>query len=211
MPASSWSSGNLTLVDCRDRSAVKATRAHSAVDKQPVELLGAGFGFGLRIVSGDVDTRLRSRGCMGVMGAELDLRMRLFAGVFGGPSASPAAGAFVVGAVTTLVASPRDFSVAFTTCEASSAFSFPDSSGLSAAEAFFARDVGAFCFVFIAREVFAFVEEVSVSSFGSRRSFNSTVVAGVQVVTEATAALIVSTWSGKDAMWNSEKLSVDGC
>lgn len=154
---------------------------------------------GFFATSGDVETWFRERGCIGVMGAELDLRRRLLVAVFS-RSSSPVAVFLSVAGVGVFAASPRDLSVALIIYVANNAFSFADNSGLSSA-AFFVPDV----FDFVARDGFVVFESLStveelLVSLGRRRSLRRTVVEGEHVATEATAALTVSAWSWREAM-----------
>lgn len=208
MPVSSCRSGRVILpAVCSARSAENATRAHSTVERQPVEVFDLDGDLACFLVtSGEVETRLRERGCMGVMGAEFDLRMRLLA--VGLTRSSSPAGSLGMGCKGALAASPRDFNVALMICVASIAFSFADSSDLTSPAAFLASaalDVVPFRLVLVARvglvafESVIFVVEGS-SSFGIRRSLRRTVVAGVHVAMDATAILTCSAWSCREAM-----------
>src|SRR5581483_1740335 len=97
MPDSSCSSGRVILpVEGNRRSAARATRAHSTIERRFVLFLADLEGDrACLVVTGEVDCRLRERGCRGVRGAELDRRSAFLAAVLMRSSSwvSPGAGA----------------------------------------------------------------------------------------------------------------------
>jgi hypothetical protein len=153
--------------------------------------------------TGVVACRLRERGCMGDIGAELDRRSAFLVAVF--TSSSSCAGRLegVAGVVGDgFAASPRTLRVALTTCVASAAFSRTDKPLSATAEleaeaeagltrfdgtlaTVFARDREGFAVFGAARGMLS--SAVGDSSLGSSRALSMADVAGEQVATDATA------------------------
>jgi hypothetical protein len=165
---------------------------------------------------GEVDVRLRERGCMGVMGTELDRWSVLFvadltrssssAGRWGGVAGS-------VGAEVGFAASPSALSVALTTWVASAALSRTDKPLSAAGVAVLARFDGALATVFApvfaldlawfaafepARALLSLA--IDVSSFESSRVLSKAEVAAEHVATDETALRTASAWASGVSM-----------
>lgn len=200
-------------------------RAHSTVDRRFV-LLPPDFGLeGERaclVITGEVDTLLRERGCRGVMGAELVRRRCLFVAVL---TRSPSWVGRRLGVDGTLdgcgfAASPRARRAAFTTWVANAALSFVESPFLSATLVFvvffdsafgtaagFALDLEVF--VAAGWEVGVVVVVAVVfwaSSLGNSRPLSKAVMAGEHVATEETALRTASAWARGVSMKKSNGL-----
>jgi hypothetical protein len=208
MPDSSCSSGRVILpVEGNCRSAARATRAHSTVDRRFVLFLDDLEGDRTCLVAtGEVDCRLRERGCRGVMGAELDRRNVFLAAVLTRSSSCVSRAA---GAGEGFAASPRALRVALTTCVARAAFSRTDRPPSVAVAAGLARFDGALASVFVldgarladlvvARGLLS--SAVTASSLGSSKVLSRADVAGEHVATDETALRTASAWASSVSM-----------
>jgi hypothetical protein len=188
---------------CNILNAENATRAHSTVDRQLIELFGAAAAREFFVTTGDVETRLRERGCKGVMGVELDRRRALRVAVL---TNSPSGCRFEGVCGTGFAASPNALRAALTICVASAPFSLAESSPGSVGLGLFDSPFTV-PFAVVLPDLAALVTRASDDgppaeepSFGRSSALSVTVVAGEQVETLDTALLTASTCACVEAI-----------
>jgi hypothetical protein len=216
MPVSSCQAGKSrhdTLAACNPRKHAKATLAHSAVALYPDVVIDAEDDDRLAFeeIFGELETRVRERGCSGDCGREVD-RRRVLRVVDFRASLEEAGRRSGAGA---LIASLRAFVVELMTSVAKIAFSRGDScfSTSTSSCVFAVRDPaldGAFAlalavvFAFVALDV---VVAVSAAGLGRSKSERIVAVAGMHVVVDFTALLTTSALSCKEAIVSVNKQS----
>ena len=183
-------------------SAANATRAHSTVGRQLVEVCDGAVG--REALQGEVETRLRERGWRGVIGAELDRLRALRLLVL--PGSPPSASRFDGDAgAAGLAASPSALSVALMTSVASVALSLAESSPTSSLFAFLELPFGGGApatvvdldLLFLTGRVSEDVDEVPIEiAFleGVNKDLRATIVADEQVEMLEIELRIASAW-----------------
>jgi hypothetical protein len=166
-----------------------------------------------RMATGEVTTRLRDRGCRGVIGAETDRRsaFRVAAVFTKSPSCEIGLLVGVGGVGWGFAASPNALRAALTTCVASVAFSLVDNPPCSPLPGFVLRASFGVALPRGSLEVFetreSSVVEVDIwSSLGRSKLLRRATVAGEHVATEAMALRTASAWEDSVSMKMSNAL-----
>lgn len=200
---------------CIARRQAKAILAHSALDLYPGDVTEADDEDLLILVeiSGELETRLRERGCSGERGNELDRRIPLCAEAF---NRSLEDGCRRIGGGA-LRASPKTLRVALMTSVASIDLSFGDSFStcpgvFSTSTAlprwlFAGRVFVAFCLDVVGFGIFFELLRSLISApleLGSRRSWSVVTVTGEHVDVEQTAARTESTVHCREVIYDKQ-------